>query len=123
MHSSRMRTTCSSSCWGGLLQCMLGYTPLVWAWRPLLARPLNLLPGCGPGDPLRPDPSTSPLGVGLETPPARPLKLHPGCGPGNLQGMLGYTPGDLQDMLGYHLQGMLGYHPTSPPCEQNHRHV
>ena len=45
-----------------------GIHPLwVWACRP---------PGCGPrdphpprsGDPQRPDPSTSPLGVGLETP-------------------------------------------------------
>ena len=48
------------SCPGGLPQCMLGYRP----------------PGCGPGDPPRvwawspppwPDPSTSPLGVGLES--------------------------------------------------------
>ena len=35
-------------------------TPQVWAWRP---------PRCGPGDSSRPDPSTSHLGVGLETPP------------------------------------------------------
>ena len=61
MHSSRMLTDRSSSrlLGGRLPQCMLGYppgvgleTPLphVWAWRPP-----------------RPDPSTSPLGVGLET--------------------------------------------------------
>ena len=31
------------------------------------ARPLNFPTGCGPGDPPRPDPSTSPLGMGLET--------------------------------------------------------
>ena len=91
-------------------------------------------PGCGPGDPPpsvglektpirvlawrppRPDPSTSPLGVGLETPQARPLNFPLGCGPGDLQGMLGYhPPGDLQGMLGYHLQCMLGYHPPPPP--------
>ena len=60
MHSSRMRTTRSDShLLGGVLpQCMLGYVPP--------ARPLNLLPGCGPEDPPQPDPSTSPTGVGLE---------------------------------------------------------
>ena len=72
MHSSRMRTSRSSSHRGGgcLSQCMLGCPPY----------------GCGPGDPPRPDPSTSPwvwawrcppgvgltslLGVGLENPPS-----------------------------------------------------
>ena len=54
--------------------------------------------GCGPGEPPWPDPPTSPLGVGLETPqpdpqhppgcgpgdpPARPLNIPPGCGPGD----------------------------------------
>ena len=35
MHSSRMRTAHGSSrARGGLPQCMLGYTPWVWAWRP-----------------------------------------------------------------------------------------
>ena len=36
MHSSRMRTSVAVTIsWGGgLPQCMLGYTPLVWAWRP-----------------------------------------------------------------------------------------
>ena len=47
-------------------------------------------PGCGPGDPLRPDSSTSPLGVGLETckacwdttlPPQRPAAKHAGIPP------------------------------------------
>ena len=33
----------------------------------LLARSLNYPPGCGPGDPPRPDPLTSLLGVCLET--------------------------------------------------------
>ena len=120
MHSSRMRTTRSSSRRGG------GSASVHAGIHP---------PGCGPGDtplgvglethppgvclenPPRPDPSTSPLGVGLETPLDRPLNIPPGCGPGNLQGMLGYhppTPGDLlQCMLGYHLQCMLGYHPPS----------
>ena len=124
IHSSRMRTTRSSSHQlggGSLPQCMLGYTPWVWgpgvppgvgldppprvwAWRPSLwPDPLNPPPGCGPGDP----PGQSPQ------PFAR-------CGPGDLQGKLGYTspsPGDLQGMLGYHLQGMLGYPP--PHFEQN----
>ena len=94
MHSSRMRTARSSSrlLGGGacLPQCMLGYTPTrcgpgdipqLWAWRP---------PGCGPGDPLPGQiPSTSPMGVGLETPQARPLNFPPGCGPGD---PLGQTP-------------------------------
>ena len=120
MHSTRIRTACSSSrqLWGGPPSVHAGIhphpqcgpgdplavgleTPQVSAWIPPqvsawrhphpLARPLNLPLGCGPGDPLRPDLSTSPLGVSLETPPARPLKLPPGCGSGNLQGMLGYT--------------------------------
>ena len=62
--------------------------PKVLAWRPPKARPLNFPPGCGPGDPprpdpstshccgagdpLRPDPSSSLLGVGLETPRCEP---------------------------------------------------
>ena len=67
MHSSRMRTAHGSSHpqgGEGLPQCMLGYTPP---------------PRCGPGDPPTRcwpgepppwlDPSISPLGVGLETPP------------------------------------------------------
>ena len=33
---------------GGLSQCMLGYTPRVWAWSLPLARPLKLPLGCGP---------------------------------------------------------------------------
>ena len=127
MHSSRMRTARSSSRQeGGLPQCMLGYTPWVWAWRPPpgvglgtpqvwdwsplqvwawrpprcgpgdppgvgletpQARPFNFPLGCGPGDPPWPDPSTSPLGVGLETckacwdtttPPWRPAARHIG---------------------------------------------
>ena len=120
MHSSSMRTTHNSSrlLGGSLPQCILGY-PQVWAWRPPL--------GCGPGDPLLgvdletprygpgdppgagletpwPDPSTSPLGVGLETCKACWDTTHP--------------PRDLQDMLGYLLQCMLG-----SPCEQNDRQV
>ena len=71
--------------WGGLPQCMLGYTtlgvglanppPQVWAWRPS---------ECGPGK--------TPQVWAWRPPMARPLKLSLGCGPGNLQGMLGYTP-------------------------------
>ena len=88
MHSSRMHTIRSSSrLLGGLPQCILGYAPLglemppglslensdptsqtpwVWAWRPHPARPPNLLPGYGPGDP-----------------PARPPNLPPRYGPGD----------------------------------------
>ena len=89
-------------------------------------------PRCGPGDPLT-RPSSSPLGVGLETPLARPLNLPPGCGSGDPPGQTPQAPPwvwvwrpakhagippprDLQQgMLGYHLQSMLGYH---PPCGQ-----
>ena len=70
MHSSRMRSACSSShllgwclpqCMGWYLpQCMLGYTPpRAWAWTP---------PGSGPRPP------TSSLGLGLDNagpPPPR----------------------------------------------------
>ena len=84
MHSSRMCTTRSSSCWGRFASVHAGIHP----------------PGCGPGD--------LPW-VGAWRPPlARPLNFPPGFGPGNLQGMLGYHP-LLQGMLGYHLQCMLGY--------------
>ena len=52
MHSSRMRTARSNS-------HLLGGVCLSACWY---------IPQCGPGDPPpRPDPSTSPLGVGLET--------------------------------------------------------
>ena len=81
---------CLSVCWdtpppGVGLETPPGQTPQpppwVWAWRPP-----------------RQDPSSSTLGVGLET-----------C-----KACLDTPPGDLQGMLGYHLQGMLGYHPTPP---------
>ena len=69
---------CISACWDTPSGCGPGEeTPWVWAWRPL---PLGCgpgdppgqipeppPPGCEPGDPPRPDPSTSPLVVGLET--------------------------------------------------------
>ena len=75
MHSSRMRTARTNSRLGEcIIACNeadpLGVgleTPQVWAWRPLP----------------RPDPSTSPLVVVLETSPARPLNFPPGCGPGD----------------------------------------
>ena len=70
MHSSRMRTGRSSSHLlgvGGLPQWMLKYPlPQVLAWRPPKS-----------------DPSTSPLGVGLETPPGQTPQLPPRCGPGD----------------------------------------
>ena len=58
-------------------------------------------PRCGPGDtPPRPDLSTSPLGVDLET-----------C-----KACWDTTPRDLQRMMGYHhMQCMLGYQPNPPP--------
>ena len=89
-----MRTACNSSHlqgWGCLPQCMLEYTPQVWAWRPPWVWAWRL-PRCRPGDPLgvgleipwvwawrppRPDTSTSPLGVGLETPPGQTPQLPP----------------------------------------------
>ena len=120
MHSSRMRTTCSSRHWGSASVHAGIHTPLdvgletpqMWPWRPPpgggletpQARPLNFPLWCGRGDP----------------PPGKNPQLPPGCGPGNLKDMLGYhlhPPGDLlQGMLGYHLQCMLGYHPPRP-CE------
>ena len=86
MHSSRMHTAHNSS-HGGVCLSVCWDTPLLG-----VGLETSLPPGCGPGDPSRPDPSTSPLGVGLETPLARPLNFPPWCGPGNLQGMLGYHP-------------------------------
>ena len=135
MHSSRMRTTRSSNCQGGLPQCMLGHTPPGCGpgdppgcgpedppgCGPPRYEPADH-PKCGPGDPSRPDPSTSPLGVGLETPQPDPSTAPPPC-------MWAWTPARhagiaprdlLQGILGYHLQCMLGYHAS---CEQNHRHV
>ena len=72
MHSSRMRTACSSSrlLGGGgcLLQCMLGYT------YPHPPGPGHPSPQYGPGH--------LPPGVGLETPQAWAWR-PPGCGPGD----------------------------------------
>ena len=93
MHSSRMHTACSSSHLLGVRGCVCLIacwdTPLqVWAWRPPTPRVWTWIPPrCGPGDPpsqtpqplpwawaWRPpwlDPSTSPLGVGLEIPTSK----------------------------------------------------
>ena len=72
------------------------------------------------------DPSTSPLGVVLETAPlARPLNSPPpGCGPGNLQGMLGYQP-PLRPVAGHAgiPPAMHAEIPPPPPRGQNDRHV
>ena len=46
-------------------------TPWVWAWRSLLARPLNFPPGCGPGD----------LQGMLGYHPQRPAARHAGIPP------------------------------------------
>ena len=79
MHSSMMRTVRSSSRLlggGGMSHCMLGYNPPCLGLKtpparpltfplgmelekitpPVPARPLNLPPGYGPGDPLTPQP-------------------------------------------------------------------
>ena len=110
MHSSRMRTARSSSRrLGQSASVDAGIPPWVWAWRPPWVwawRPSRVWawrpPRCGPGEPPWPDPSISPLGVGLET-----------C-----KACWDTPPGDLQGMLGYHLQGMLGYNP--PPRTDRH---
>ena len=112
MHSSRMHTVHSNSCWGVCLSACLErlprcgpgdppwqdphqLPPWVWAWRPPQPDPPQLPPWVWAWrSPLARSPSTSPLGVGLETPTPPhwpdPPQLPPGCGPGNLQGMLGY---------------------------------
>ena len=77
-------------------------------------------PGCGPGDPPRPDPSTSPLGVGLETPPGQTPQLLPGCGPGDPPP----RPDPLTSPLGVGLETCNACRDTTPlPCGQNDRHV
>ena len=106
MHSSRMHTACSSSHPGGSPHTPprpgtpLGADPPGGDPLPLgvgletpQPDPLNFPLGCGPGDPLARSPSTSYLGMDLETSPGQiPLNSPPGFGPGNLQGMLGYHP-------------------------------
>ena len=74
MHSSRMRTTrSSSSLLGGVcLNAMLGYTPRAWAWTP---------PGVDLETPW-PEPPTSPPWVWAWRPPRPdPPNLPPGPGP------------------------------------------
>ena len=102
MHSSRMRTTCSSSCllWGWVCLSACWDTPQVWASRPPLGVCLETPSGCGPGE----IPwvwAWRPPWVWAWRPPkvwawkplqARPLNFPLGCGPGDLQGMLGYPP-------------------------------
>ena len=104
MHSSRMRTARSSSCQRVCLSACwntpppgvgLEIPPGVVLETPL-ARPLNLPPGCDPGQTTQLPPGCGP-GNSPPPPPARPLKLAPGCGPGKMQGMLGYTPNPLLD--------------------------
>ena len=74
MHSSRMRTTHSSSCllFGGSASGNAGIPPRCGPGDHPRCGPGDH-PKYGPGDPLpqRPDPSTSHLDVGLETPPCR----------------------------------------------------
>ena len=137
MHSSRMRTTRSSSRHGGVStpppgagipqeQAPLQEQATLRGRHPPRSRnlpgqiplnfplgvgldqiPLNFPLGCGPG----PDSLNFLLGCGPGDPPGQiPLNFPLGCGPGNLQGMVGYHPPGvlLQGMLGYHLQCMLG---------------
>ena len=78
---------------GGLPEYMLGH-PQVWVWRP---------PWVWAWRPPRPDPSTSALGVGLETPPGQTPEVPPwvwAWRPARHAGIP--LPGDLQGMLGYH---------------------
>ena len=63
MHSSRMRTTRSSSHWGVCLSACWDTPPWVWAWRSPL--------GVG---------METPMGVGMETLLARPLNFPLGVG-------------------------------------------
>ena len=104
MHSSRIRTACSSSRHGGGLNTPLGADP-PWEQTPLLEQALSR---CGPGD-------------------------LPRCGPGDPSWVWAWKPARhagiplpprdlLQGMLGYHLKCMLGYQ-TPHPHEQNHRHI
>ena len=142
MHSSRMRTTCSSS------HLLMGGVCLCACWDTPLSVGLKTSPRCGPGDP-RPDPSTSPLGVGLETLPGQTPQLPTGCGPGDPPGQTSQLtpwvwawrpprpdpltfpwvwawrparyagkppPWRPASMLGYHLQCMLGNH--IPPVDR-----
>ena len=95
MHSSRMRTTRSSSCCGVCLSACWDTAPWVWAWRPpwvFAWRPPRPDPSTSPWvwawRPPWPDPSTSLLGVGLETckacwdtTPQRPAARHAGIPP------------------------------------------
>ena len=118
MHSSRMRTSRSSSHRGGgcLSQCMLGCpprpdpstSPWVWAWRCPPGVGLTSLLGVGLENPPspRPDPSTSPLGVAWR--PARHAGIPPHTPPPETCCKAGIPP------------TMHAGIPT-PPREQNHR--
>ena len=102
MHSSRMRTTRSSSCLlGGCLpQCMLR-SAQVWAWIPLpwrTARHAGIPPLQRPA-----------RHAGIPPPPPWRPARHAGIPPP--------PPGDLQGMLGYQLQCM------PPPCTEFLTHV
>ena len=139
MHSSRMctarssshrgRGVCLSACWDRPPWVWDWRTPpQVWAWRPPGQIPLNFPLACGPGDPPTRCPSTSPLGVDLETPwpdlpwvwAWRPLARSPSTSPLGV-GLETYkscldTTTPLETCC--HLQCMLGYH-SPHPCEQN----
>ena len=82
MHYSRMRTACSSRYPG----VGVGGVCLSACWDIH-----TLPPKCGPGDPPWPDLSTSPLGVGLKTPP-RPAARHTGIPPARHAGIPPPTP-------------------------------
>ena len=120
MHSSRMRTTRSSSHQlGGSASVHAGiHTPLGVGLEAPLVVGLETSPGCGPGDPLGVGLETPPNGYGPGEPPCQtPQAPLPGCGPGNVQDMLGYTPPRPARHAGIYppgdLQGMLGCHPST----------
>ena len=109
MHSSRMRTTRSSSCLRGGGVCHSAY----WDTPPGVG--LEALSGVGLETQPQPQarPLNFPLGVGLETPAAQTPQLPPwvwAWRPARHAGLPPPPPGYLQGMLGYHLQCMLGYY-------------
>ena len=117
MHSSRMCTAHSSSrLLGGLPQCMLGYPP-AWAWRSPQVWPADP-PGCGPP---RPDPSTSPLGLGLRPAGNAGIPPIPPWRPARHAGIPPIPPWRPARHAGIPPAMHAGIPPL--PCEQNDRQV
>ena len=139
MHSSRMHTACSSSCWGEPGQFPLNFPlgcgsgpdlpqlpPWVWAWtRSPSTSPLgvgldqihlNFPLGCGPG----PDPPvTSPLVVGLDQTSRTCAHTPLGCGPPDQAPSRTRPPDQVHHLLGPRTP--LTRHPPrphTPPCTE-----